>query len=77
MICRRTVGNSFSANCVSHITIPHFVRFLFFADLSMAMLEYFLFQRVAVLWDKRHMPSVGAREDFHTTQHILTAYPSI
>ncbi|EME79207.1 uncharacterized protein MYCFIDRAFT_87412 [Pseudocercospora fijiensis CIRAD86] len=60
--CKRCVTKMdhhcvWTANCVSHITIPHFIRFLFYADVSMAFLQYFLFQRVAVLWEKRHLPS--------------------
>lgn len=46
------------ANCVSHITFPHFVRFILYAVTSMIYLEGFLFRRCAVLWEKRHLPSV-------------------
>ncbi|GIZ43744.1 hypothetical protein CKM354_000696000 [Cercospora kikuchii] len=45
-----------TANCVSHITIPHFIRFLFYAVASMSFLEYFLFIRVAPIWAKRSLP---------------------
>ena len=47
------------ANCVSHITLPHFIRFLGYAVLSMIYLEYFLYQRCAVIWQKRNLPSVS------------------
>jgi palmitoyltransferase len=52
-------NNFFSsiANCISHITIPHFIRFLVFTVAAMSQLEYFLYIRAAVLWDKRHLPS--------------------
>ncbi|CZT17738.1 related to Palmitoyltransferase pfa4 [Ramularia collo-cygni] len=46
-----------TANCVSHITIPHFVRFLFYAVVSMAYLEYFLCQRISIIWQQRTLPS--------------------
>ena len=45
-------------NCVSHRTLPHFLRFLFYATASMVYLEYFLFLRVAVVWAGRNLPSV-------------------
>jgi palmitoyltransferase len=46
-------------NCVSHFTFPHFVRFLFYAVASMAYLQYFLYVRIAVIWNNRSMPSVS------------------
>ncbi len=48
----------FLANCVSHITFPHFVRFIVYAVTSMVYLEAFLFRRCAVLWQNRDLPSV-------------------
>ena len=47
-----------TANCVSHYTFPHFLRFLFYAVLSMSYLEYFLFVRAGHLWKQRNLPSV-------------------
>ncbi|ODH50288.1 palmitoyltransferase pfa4 [Paracoccidioides brasiliensis] len=44
-------------NCVSHFTLSHFIRFLFYAVVSMTYLEYLLYPRVAVVWRNRHMPS--------------------
>lgn len=48
-----------TANCVSHFTFPHFVRFLLYAVAAMSYLEYFLYLRAAVLWNKRNLPSVS------------------
>ena len=45
-------------NCVSHRTLPHFLRFLFYATTSMVYLEYLLILRVAVVWAGRNLPSV-------------------
>ena len=46
-------------NCVSYFTFPHFIRFLYYAVIAMVYLEYFLFLRCAVLWNKRNQPSVS------------------
>jgi len=47
-----------TANCVSHRTLPHFLRFVFYCVAAMSYLEYFLYQRAAVIWANRHWPSV-------------------
>ena len=47
-----------TANCVSHRTLPHFTRFVFYCVAAMSYLEYFLYQRAAVIWENRHWPSV-------------------
>jgi palmitoyltransferase len=47
-----------TANCVSHITFPHFIRFVFYAVAAMSYLEYFLFGRARHLWSNRTLPSV-------------------
>lgn len=47
-----------TSNCVSHFTFPHFIRFLFYAVVSMLYLEYFIYIRGAVIWDNRSRPSV-------------------
>ncbi|KAF3891416.1 Palmitoyltransferase PFA4 [Trichophyton interdigitale] len=44
-------------NCVSHFTFPHFIRFLFYAVISMMYLERFLYIRIAVIWNNRNLPS--------------------
>ena len=45
-------------NCVSHRTFPHFIRFLFYAVVSMGYLETLLYARSAVIWKGRNLPSV-------------------
>jgi palmitoyltransferase len=44
-------------NCVSHTTFPHFLRFLFYAVLSMIYLSTFLWTRASHLWANRDLPS--------------------
>jgi palmitoyltransferase len=46
-----------TANCVSARTFPHFLRFLFYAVLSMTILECHLWARCMVIWEKRSQPS--------------------
>ncbi|KAL6877005.1 zf-DHHC domain-containing protein [Trichoderma novae-zelandiae] len=46
-----------TGNCVSMTTFPHFLRFLVYANLSLWMLGYLLWQRFLALWETRHMPS--------------------
>lgn len=48
-----------TVNCVSHITYPHFLRFVGYADLAIIYLEYFLYVRAAIVWEDRDMPSVS------------------
>jgi hypothetical protein len=52
-----------TANCVSHTTFPHFIRFVFYAVAAMSYLEYFLFVRARHLWDNRALPSVCVLHD--------------
>ncbi|KAM0799110.1 palmitoyltransferase with autoacylation activity Pfa4 [Usnea florida] len=61
-VCQRCIPKMdhhcpWTINCVSHRTLPHFLRFLFYATASMVYLEYFLFLRVAVVWAGRNLPS--------------------
>jgi palmitoyltransferase len=68
--CMSTISNAFRCipkmdhhcpwtdNCVSHFTLPHFIRSVFYATVSMTYLEYFLYIRAAVLWRGRNLPSV-------------------
>ncbi|KAF4121741.1 palmitoyltransferase [Geosmithia morbida] len=44
-------------NCVSMTTFPHFIRFLIYANLSLWMMGYLLFQRFYPLWESRNLPS--------------------
>ena len=53
-----------TVNCVSHRTLAHFLRFLVYAVLSMIYLESFLFDRITIVWHKRHSPSVGQADPF-------------
>ncbi|KAF2622761.1 zf-DHHC-domain-containing protein [Macroventuria anomochaeta] len=46
-----------TANCVSHTTFPHFLRFLFYTTIGLSILEAFLFTRLAHLWSNRDLPS--------------------
>ncbi|KZF26086.1 zf-DHHC-domain-containing protein [Xylona heveae TC161] len=46
-----------TSNCVSHTTIPHFMRFVFYAVTSMSYLEYFICIRAKWIWDSRDLPS--------------------
>ncbi|KAL7927131.1 DHHC palmitoyltransferase domain-containing protein [Trichoderma austrokoningii] len=44
-------------NCVSMTTLPHFLRFLVYANVSLWTLSYFLWQRFYALWETRYMPA--------------------
>lgn len=46
-----------TANCVSHTTFPHFLRFLFYTSIGISLLESFLFTRIAHLWSARDLPA--------------------
>lgn len=46
-----------TANCVSMTTFPHFLRFLFFANVALGYLSKLLYLRVHALWESRHLPS--------------------
>ncbi|KAF2754263.1 palmitoyltransferase pfa4 [Pseudovirgaria hyperparasitica] len=46
-----------TANCVSFTTFPHFMRFLVYAVAAMSYLMTFIWQRGAILWENRHLPS--------------------
>ncbi|KAL1965766.1 hypothetical protein VTN77DRAFT_5087 [Rasamsonia byssochlamydoides] len=61
-VCQRCIPKMdhhcpWTRNCVSHFTFPHFVRFLFYAVVSMVYLESFLFTRASVIWENRRLPS--------------------
>lgn len=44
-------------NCVSQTTLPHFLRFLFYAVLAMSVLAYHLLQRAWIIYDSRDLPA--------------------
>ncbi|GAO16715.1 hypothetical protein UVI_02002610 [Ustilaginoidea virens] len=46
-----------TANCVSMTTFPHFLRFLVFANVSLWILGFLLWQRFHSLWEARHLPA--------------------
>ncbi|CAG7919387.1 unnamed protein product [Penicillium olsonii] len=48
-----------TSNCVSHFTLPHFMRFLFYASVGMLYLETLLWQRASYVWKNSHLPSVS------------------
>jgi hypothetical protein len=48
-----------TSNCVSHFTFPHFIRFLFYAVVGMGYLETLLWERGAIVWKSRDLPSVS------------------
>jgi palmitoyltransferase len=46
-----------TANCVSHRTFPHFLRFLVSTTIGLSFLQLLLFTRLHHLWDARDLPS--------------------
>ncbi|KAL2357667.1 putative zinc finger protein DHHC domain-containing protein [Cryomyces antarcticus] len=61
-ICKRCIPKMdhhcpWTVNCVSHTTFPHFIRFVFYSVAAMSYLEYFLYIRVAIVWNTRALPS--------------------
>ena len=63
-ICKRCIPKMdhhcpWTINCVSHITYPHFLRFVGYANVAMLYLEYMLYVRAAEVWENRNMPSVS------------------
>lgn len=46
-----------TANCVSHLTFPHFFRFVTYSVICMLILAYHLSVRVSVLWRQRLAPA--------------------
>ncbi|PVI08019.1 zf-DHHC-domain-containing protein [Periconia macrospinosa] len=61
-----------TANCVSHTTFPHFLRFLFYTTLGLSLLGYFLYIRLATLWSQRDLPSYLGPSMFHVGHLFLT-----
>lgn len=48
-----------TANCVSHTTYPHFLRFVFYDVVTLSYNEYLLYLRALEIWHDRTMPSVS------------------
>jgi palmitoyltransferase len=46
-----------TANCVSHTTFPHFLRFLVYTTIGLSFLQLLLFTRLHHLWNSRDLPS--------------------
>lgn len=46
-----------TANCVSHTTLPHFIRFVTSAVLGLSLLAYHLYTRLFFIWTSRNLPS--------------------
>lgn len=44
-------------NCVSHTTFPHFIRFLFYAVLSISLLTTYLYTRISYVISESTLPS--------------------
>ncbi|KAJ4330484.1 Palmitoyltransferase [Ascochyta clinopodiicola] len=60
-----------TANCVSHTTFPHFLRFLLYTTLGLSYLESLLFTRIAHLWSTRDLPSTLGPSLFQLA-HLFT-----
>lgn len=61
-----------TANCVSHTTFPHFLRFLFYTTAGLSFLEKLLFTRLAILWSDRYMPSYLGPTPFQLAHLFVT-----
>jgi len=61
-----------TSNCVSHTTFPHFLRFLVYTSLGLALLEYFLFTRLSHLWSTRDMPAYLGPSPLQLSHLFLT-----
>ncbi|KAF7888708.1 uncharacterized protein EAF02_003249 [Botrytis sinoallii] len=60
-------------NCVSHITFPHFVRFLFYAVFSLLILAFFLCIRISYVISESTLPSyLGPSTTSLTLLFIIT-----
>ncbi|KAF7910730.1 uncharacterized protein EAF01_002239 [Botrytis porri] len=60
-------------NCVSHITFPHFIRFLFYAVISLLILAFFLCIRISYVISESTLPSyLGPSTTSLTLLFIIT-----
>ncbi|KAM0282589.1 hypothetical protein ACHAQH_002957 [Verticillium albo-atrum] len=60
--CRRCIPKMdhhcpWTTNCVSLTTLPHFIRFLVYTNMSLAYLSYLLYLRFAAIWADRLLPA--------------------
>ena len=46
-----------TANCVSHTTFPHFIRFLMYTTAGLSFLEYLFWIRISAIWANRDLPA--------------------
>ncbi|KAI9699182.1 MAG: Palmitoyltransferase [Bogoriella megaspora] len=56
-----------TSNCVSHRTLPHFLRFLFYSVASMTFLSYHLYAHSYPIWATRKFPSYLGPSVFQLT----------
>jgi palmitoyltransferase len=61
-----------TANCVSHTTFPHFLRFLLYTTTGLSLLQLFLFTRISHLWSNRSMPSYLGPTPFIISHLFIT-----
>lgn len=60
-----------TANCVSHTTFPHFLRFVLYAVVTMGLLEYHLFNRGSIIYQQRNLPSYLG-PSMYALAHLVT-----
>ncbi|KAH8732779.1 DHHC palmitoyltransferase-domain-containing protein [Phaeosphaeriaceae sp. PMI808] len=61
-----------TANCVSHTTFPHFLRFLTYTTMGLSLLESYFFTRLHSLWNARDLPSYLGPSPFQLA-HLFAA----
>jgi palmitoyltransferase len=62
-----------TANCVSHRTFPHFLRFLVTTTTGLSFLQLLLFTRLHHLWNSRDLPSYLGPSPF-LLFHLFTVF---
>ncbi|KAF2831301.1 zf-DHHC-domain-containing protein [Ophiobolus disseminans] len=63
-----------TANCVSHTTFPHFLRFLLTTTLGLTLLQSLLFTRLHHLWINRDMPAYLGPSPFQLFHLFATLF---